>query len=92
MKSRILVAVPLILILTLLASVMPGCSCPAEAADSYMAIVPKVLHSGSTEALSVSLFSEGRPVRDTVEVTLLSETEEIYQVQAVKGQPCYNFI
>ncbi len=81
MKSKVFIAVAFTLILTLFASVMPGCSCPAEAADSYMAIIPKVLHSDSTESLSLSLFSEGRPVRGSIEVALLSEGKEIHKVQ-----------
>ena len=81
MKSKALVAVAVILILTLFASAVPGCSCPAEAAESYMAIIPKVMHSNSTEALSLSLFSEGRPVKDRIEIALLSEGKEIYKVQ-----------
>lgn len=64
MKSKALIAVVLILILSLLATSIPGCYFPYrpfEEAESYMAIIPKVLHSGSTEALSLSLFSKGRP-------------------------------
>lgn len=84
MKSKVLIAVVFILILTLFASTITGCYhpySPVEAAESYMAIIPKVLHSGSTEALSLSLFSEGRPVRDRVEVVLLRDGEEIQKVK-----------
>ncbi len=84
MKSRVLIVIALILILTLFATAIPGCYFPyrpVEAAESYVAIIPKVLHSGSTEALSLSLFSEGRPVRDRVEVALLSNGEEIQKVK-----------
>ncbi|HEY87875.1 MAG TPA: alpha-2-macroglobulin [Dehalococcoidia bacterium] len=81
MKSKILISIALILIFTLLISVVPGCSYPAETAESYTAIIPKVLHSNTTEALSISLFSEGRPVKDRVEVSLLSEGKEIRKVQ-----------
>jgi CD109 antigen len=39
------------------------------------------LHGNTTEALSLSLFSEGRPVKDRIEVSLLSEGKEIRKVQ-----------
>ncbi len=81
MKSKALITVAVILILTVFASAVPGCSYPAEAAESYVAIIPKVLHSGSTEALSLSLFTEGRPVKDRIEIVLLSEGKEIHKVQ-----------
>ena len=81
MKSKTFTAVIVMLVLAPFSTIIPGCACPSEAADSYMAIVPKVLHSGGTETLSMSLFSEGRPVRDRVEIALLSEGEEIYKIQ-----------
>jgi len=84
MKSKVLIATVFILILTLFAPAISGCYFPyrpIEAAESYMAIIPKVLHSGSTEALSLSLFSDGRPVRDRVEVALLKDGEEIQKVK-----------
>ena len=55
MKPKALVIVGVILVLTVFTSVALGCSYPAEAADSYVAIIPKILHSGSTEAFSLSL-------------------------------------
>jgi len=81
MRSKIFIAITFALVLSLFASVVPGCTHPTEAADSYVAIIPKVLHSGSTAALSLSLFSEGRPVRDRVEVALFKEGVEIRKVK-----------
>jgi CD109 antigen len=84
MKSKVLIAVVLILILTLFALALPSCYFPYRPigpAESYMAIIPKVLYSGSTEALSLSLFSEEKPVRDRVEVALLKDGEEIQKVK-----------
>jgi CD109 antigen len=81
MKSKILIPIAFILIFILVTSVVPGCSCPTETAESYTAIIPKVLHGNTTEALSLSLFSEGRPVKDRIEVSLLSEGKEIRKVQ-----------
>ncbi len=79
MKSKIFIAA--ILVFVLIASIMPGCGCPTEAADSYMAIIPKVMYTGSTESLSVSLFSEGKPVRDRVEISLSGNGKEISTVK-----------
>lgn len=58
------------LVLVLAIPIAPGCG-PVEAAESYVAILPKVLHSGSTEAVSLSLSSGDRFVRDRIEVALL---------------------
>ncbi|UCH42174.1 MAG: hypothetical protein JSW16_04940, partial [Dehalococcoidales bacterium] len=67
MKTKLFPVVISFLILALTVSVLPGCG-PVETAEGYMAIIPKVLHSGSTESLSLSLFSEGKLVSDRVEV------------------------
>ncbi|MFC1946524.1 alpha-2-macroglobulin family protein [Chloroflexota bacterium] len=79
MKSRFLTSVLLLLAIAS-TMVVPGCSCRVEAAESYMAVIPRVLQSDSTETLSVSLFSEGKPVKDNIEITLLDDGREIKQV------------
>ena len=86
MKTKLFPLVISFLILTLVISVLPGCG-PVETAEGYMAVIPKVLHSGSTESLSLSLFSEGKLVSDRVEVTLLKEGEEVVKVKkSVSGK------
>ncbi len=81
MKTKAIIAGVVILVMAIFASTLPGCSCPAEAADSYMAVIPKILHSGSPESISLSLFSQGRPVGDRVEISLLSDGKEIHKVR-----------
>ncbi|MCJ7764300.1 MAG: MG2 domain-containing protein, partial [Dehalococcoidales bacterium] len=70
----------LVLIAALLVTMIPGCS-PVFAAESYMAVIPKVLHSGQTEELSLALFEGDRLIPGDVEVTLLSEGKEILSVE-----------
>lgn len=80
MATKAFTTIILILVLTLLISIMPGCQ-PVEAAESYLAVIPKVLHSGGTEALSVTLFKGERLMSGEVEVALLKEGEEILKVK-----------
>ena len=79
MKFRLLTS--LLMVLAVVSTiVVPGCSCRVEAAESYMAVIPRVLQSDSTETLSISLFSEGKPVKDNIEITLLDDGQEITKV------------
>jgi CD109 antigen len=76
MRVKGFVAVTFSLILALVASILPACH-PAEAAENYMAVIPKVMQSGSTEALSVALLSGDRLVSGTVEVALLKDGKAV---------------
>ena len=69
MRFRGFTSITLFLILTLFASTMPACR-PAEATESYMAVIPKVLHSGNKEAVSLTLLKGQRLISGEVEVTL----------------------
>ena len=51
MKYRILRIVGLLMVLVSVAGLLPACQ-NVEAASSYVAILPAVLHSGRTEAIS----------------------------------------
>jgi CD109 antigen len=77
MRFKMLKAVVLVLILAVLASVVPGCSCPTEAIESYIGVVPKVLHSGAGEAVSLTLFKGENLISGKVEVALLKDGKEI---------------
>jgi len=72
--------IALVLITALLVTMLPACQA-VFAAESYMAIIPEVLHSGQTEELSLALFEGDRLVPGDVEVALLSEGEEILSVE-----------
>ena len=75
----------LALAVIILATVLPACQ-KALAADSYVAIVPDVLHSGRAEAVSLSLLSGGQFVKDNIEVTLLKDDKKVTSArQAVNG-------
>ncbi len=58
-----------------------GCCRPVAAAESYIAVIPQVLHSGSLEAVSLSLFSGDNLVPGRVEVALLKGGETIVSKQ-----------
>jgi CD109 antigen len=68
--------VSLLFIAISLLMALPACE-KAEAADSYVAIVPEVLHSGRTEAVSISLLNGGQFVKDTVEVAIFDGDRKI---------------
>lgn len=71
----------------ILAAVLPACTDEeVSAADSYVAIVPDVLHAGRAEAVSLSLLSSGQLVKDSIEVTLLKDGNEVTSArQTVDG-------
>ena len=48
-----------------------------EASDSYVAIVPDVLHIGRAEAVSLSLLKVGNPVTDIIDVILLKDGKKV---------------
>ena len=80
MKKRSFRTIAIVIALALLASIMPGCQ-PAEAAESYVAVVPKVLRSGSSEALSITLLNGERLISGRVEVALYRDGKEIVKVK-----------
>ncbi len=90
MKNKGVIVVAIILILTLLVSILPGRS-PVEAADSYMAIIPEVLHAGSTEELPLALFKREELIPGEVEVALLKKGEEILQAFTWLGNWVFGF-
>ncbi len=92
MKLKHIRATAVILILTILATIMPGCIYPAEAAENYVAVMPKVLHSGSTEGLSLTLLKGDRLIPGDVEVALLKQGKEVFTVkERVNGKGTVNF-
>ena len=73
------------IILTALASVMfvlPACQ-PVEAASSYLALAPKILHSSRTEAISIALFNGTQAAKDTVTVSILKDGNKITTATSV---------
>jgi len=73
-------ALAVLLSLALLASMVPGCSRVAEAVESYVAVVPKVLPAGGQAAISLALFNGESLTSGRVEVALLKDGERVLQV------------
>ena len=80
MRRKGFLAVALALILTRVASATPGCV-SVEEVESYVAVVPKVLHSGSQEAISLTLFKGEKLIPGKVEVALFKGKDEILRVE-----------
>ena len=86
MRVKGFVVITFSLVLALLATILPACR-PAEAAENYMAVIPKVLQSGSTVALSVALFKGDRLVSGKVEVVLLKDGKAVTRAkESVDGK------
>ncbi len=76
----------LVLTLAIIASVASACG-PKLPVETYLAVIPKVLHSGSTETVSLALFTSGELVTGDVEVSLLQDNREIASASArIKGR------
>jgi CD109 antigen len=86
MKFKWFTSVTFVIVLTLFVSIIPSCS-PAEPVESYIAVVPKVLHSGGKEGVSLTLLNAQRLITGKVEVALLKEGKEIVSVKKnIKGK------
>ncbi|TFH34999.1 MAG: alpha-2-macroglobulin, partial [Dehalococcoidia bacterium] len=70
-----------VLILALVAPFAAGCD-KVQAAEGYVVLVPRTLHSGSEGSVSFNLYGSGGPVRDRVEVRLLQGSREIAKSNA----------
>lgn len=70
---------------------LPACQ-KVSAADSYVAIVPGVLHIGRAESVSLSLLNSGQPVKDYIEVVLLKDGKKVTSAgQTVSGNGTVTF-
>ena len=59
---------------------------------SYMAVVPKVLHAGGQEAVSLALFDKSGLTSDSVQLALLKDGKQVLQVaQQISGKGIINF-
>ncbi len=96
MRSTGLVGIAFILILAL-AIIAPIASVFTEneavgQVESYMAVVPKVLHAGSQESISLALFSGSALTSDRVEVALLKDGNQVLHVtRQVSGKGTIDF-
>jgi len=83
MKHRLIKVVGLFMALAFVLGLMPSCQQSLQAASSYVAILPTVLHSGRTEAISLALFNGDKLVKDNVEVTLLKDGKKVASAKQV---------
>lgn len=82
----------LILCLVLLSSFVPGCTRTAEAADSYVAVVPSTLYAGESALLSISLFNGNKMVDSEVQVSLTQAGREVISTSVkIKGKDIVEF-
>ena len=65
-----------LLIVAMVIPFAPGCT-PVQAAEGYVVLVPKTVHSGSDASIAFNLYDSDGPVRDRVEVRLLQGSKEI---------------
>ena len=85
MRSKWVKTASLALAVVTLALTLPACQ-KVAAADSYMAMVPDVLHIGRAETVSLSLLNAGKPVTDIIDVILLKDGKKVTDnSQTVKG-------
>ena len=86
MKYRVVRFIILLLILNIVALTVPSCN-PREVAESYVAVVPKVLHSSSREAISITLLKGQNLISGRVEVALSRDGKEVVRVrERIKGK------
>jgi CD109 antigen len=96
MRSTGLVGIAFILVLVL-AIVAPIASVFTEneasgQVESYMAVVPKVLHAGSQESISLALFNGSTLTSDRVEVALLKDGKQVLRVAGqISGKGTIDF-
>jgi hypothetical protein len=87
MKHRMIHALGLMLVLIFVVGLAPSCGGPDGEANSYVAVLPKVLHSGRTETVSLALFAGDDLTRDKVEVALWQGSEKIVSTtQTIDGR------
>ncbi len=87
MKQNIFKVIGLIMVLAFVIGLVPSCGRPALAASSYIAVLPKVLHSGRTEAISLALFAGDELTREKVEVALFKDGRKITSAkQTIDGK------
>jgi CD109 antigen len=87
MKRGIFKVIVFLIVLTFIVGLTPSCGRPVLAADSYVAVLPKVLHSGRTEAISLALFAGDELTKEKIEVILLKDGEKVASAtQTIDGR------
>jgi len=91
MRSKAFITLGLVLLL-MAGLLMPGCAKEAGAVENYIVLVPRVLHSGEPEAVSISLFSGDSLIAGKVELVLLDGGHEVFRTSdTVNGKDRIEF-
>lgn len=77
MRNTWLKILALILTIVIMITAFPACQKPTLAVDSYIAILPEVLHSGRIESISISLLNGDNLVQDDIEVNLFKGNKKV---------------
>ena len=77
MKNIWLKISALVLTAVIIVAAFPACQKPTLAVDSYIAILPEVLHSGRVESISISLLNGDNLVQDDIEVNLFKGNKKV---------------
>jgi CD109 antigen len=76
----------MILVLVFVIGLLPSCQ-PKVAASSYVAVLPQMLQSGRTAAISLAIFAGDKPARESIEINLLQDGKKIASAsKTVDGQ------
>jgi len=90
-SGRLLLFIVLSLLLVL--PLIPACGEKAQAAESYVALIPKVLHAGEKESVSLSLFHNDSLTTGKVEVILAKDGNTIVSTSGnIKGKGKLEFL
>jgi len=77
MRNILLKISALVLTIVIMITAFPACQKPTLAVDSYIAILPEVLHSGRVESISISLLNGDKLVQDEIEVNLFKDNRKV---------------
>ena len=82
----------MVLSLLLVLPFIPACGQKAETAESYVALIPKVLHTGEKASVSLSLFYGNSLTSGKVEVVLLKDGNTVVDTSGnIKGKGTLEF-
>ena len=81
----------LVLTIVIMITAFPACQKPTLAVDSYIAILPEILHSGRVESISISLLNGDKLVEDDIEISLFKDSKKVVSSsQTIDGSGIIN--
>ncbi|RPJ59157.1 MAG: hypothetical protein EHM12_07180, partial [Dehalococcoidia bacterium] len=79
MSTRLKFTVSILLLFAMFIPFIPGCR-PAKAADGYTAVIPAVMQTGASQAISVALFSGEETTSGKVNLAFIQDGKTVYEV------------